>query len=340
MTPAQTFHDHIKELRRRILWVVLAIGVSAGVSYALRLPIIKILQRPLDSALVYSSPAGSFDFVLKLSMVTGMFVALPVMIYHLIRFIEPALPIEIKRSMIIKIIGSSFVLAIAGIAFGFFLMIPMSLHFFNGFATPEIKPLITAGEYLTFVINHMMTFAIVFQIPLVVMFINWIKPMRPSQLLRYQKFVIVGSLGLAVVLPFTYDPLSQFIVAIPIVVLFYLSAVLLWIVNRGKTYPVDNSKRVSYVPPLKPASDLVRMLNNEPKPLPSSPKVVLALSGHRSFAMDGFVSRPTNILPVSAKANYVNDHRGQVSEPKLEQIAARQPRLAIDGISPPLPSYF
>lgn len=335
MTPAQTFHDHIKELRHRILWVVLAIGVTAGISYALRLPIIKILQKPLDAALVYSSPAGSFDFVLKLSVVTGMFVALPVMIYQLLRFIEPALPIRISKGMMIKVIGSSFVLALIGVAFGFFLMIPMSLHFFNGFATPEIKPLITAGEYLSFVLNHMMTFAIIFQIPLVVLFVNWIKPTRPRQLLHYQKFVIVGSLGLALILPFTYDPLSQFIVAIPIVVLFYLSAVLLWIVNRNIKYP-DEVKQV-LEPQFLSTTNLVQMPDHKPE---TKPQLVPATAVRRSFAMDGFVSRPVGVLRPSAEQHFINDHPVQSSEPKHSQPVIHQPRLAIDGISPPLPSYF
>ncbi len=232
MAPSQSFDDHVKELRRRCLYVVLAVGISAGLAYGFRNDLIIILQKPLQAPLYYTSPAGSFNFVLKLSLVVGMFIALPVALYQLLRFIEPALNVPIRRGLFLKVIGSSFVLATAGICFGFFLMVPLSLHFFLGYSTEQIKPIITADTYLSFVLNHMLTFAFAFQIPMIFWFINRIKPLNPSNLLKYQRHVIVAAFAVALILPFTYDPLSQFIVAIPIIFLYYLSVVMLWFVNR------------------------------------------------------------------------------------------------------------
>ncbi len=247
MTPSETFHDHVQELRRRLLWIILAVGISAGVAYWLRLPLINILQKPLGAPLYYTSPAGSFNFVLKLSMIIGTFIALPMVVYQLLGFIRPALPIKLKKGKMIRVIASSFLLALAGIAFGFFIMIPMSLHFFGEYASAQIQPLISANEYLSFVTNNLILFALAFQIPLVILFINWIRPIKPGKLLRYQRHIIVGSFALALILPFTYDPISQFIVAIPIVFLYYLSALLLWIVNRKeKDKP---AKHIAYVTP-------------------------------------------------------------------------------------------
>ncbi len=234
MDTPQTFHDHIKELRNRILWVVLSIGASAGLGYGFHARIINLLIHPLGSPVFYTSPSGSFNFVIKVSLVIGAFITLPVIIYQLVRFLEPAFPKRVSRSFMVKVIGSSFLLASAGIAFGYFYMIPMSLKFFAGFSSTQIKPLISASEYLTYILNSLITFAVVFQIPLLILFINWFKPIKPGKLLHYQRHVVVGSLGLAVLLPFTYDPISQFIFAIPIIVLFYLSAILLWIVDKRR----------------------------------------------------------------------------------------------------------
>lgn len=248
MASTQTFHDHILELRRRLLLVILAIGISGVIAYIVRVQVIRYLQRPLGATLFYTSPAGSFNFVMELSMIIGVFVALPIFIYQLIRFIEPALPIRIKRLSMLKIIGSSFGLALIGIAFAYLYMIPLSLHFFSGFSTAQIKPLINASEYLSYVISNLLIFALIFQIPLLVLFINWIKPIKPSKILHYQRHVIVGAFGLAVILPFTYDPMSQFIVAVPIILLYYTAVILLWATNRRKV----SRKRKQHVQAIAP----------------------------------------------------------------------------------------
>ena len=335
MVPSQpTFQDHIKELRHRVLWVILAIGLSGAIAYVLRVRLTTILQHPLGAPLYYTSPAGSFNFVLKLSLIIGVFIALPVMLYQILRFIEPALPMRIKRGLMVKVIGSSFLLAVAGVCFGFFLMIPMSLHFFLGYSTAQIKPIITADEYLSFVLNHLLTFAVAFQIPMIFLFINRIKPLQPSMLLKYQRHVIVGAFGLAILLPFTYDPLSQFIVAIPIVVLYYFSIVLLWIANRGKKY--------------KPAPAVTPELSYKPQPVPvrqplinTTPMLVPAFRPVRPTAMDGFVrpaSTNTVLRPVAIKPQIIAV--APATSPTAQKVVPlrplHRPKLSIDGILPPL----
>jgi sec-independent protein translocase protein TatC len=186
----------------------------------------------LGAPLYYTSPAGSFNFALKVAYVLGIFIALPVIVFQLIKFIEPALPIRIKNGFVVKVIVASFLLAVMGSSFGFFIIIPTSLHFFMGYSTTVIKPLISATEYLTFVINIIITFALLFQIPLVVLFINYVKPLKPKDLLRFQKHIIIAAFVLSVILPFTYDPITQFVMALPIVFLYYFSIVLIWFVNR------------------------------------------------------------------------------------------------------------
>ncbi len=321
--PAQSFHDHIKELRKRLLWVVLAVGVSAGFSYAFRGFVVNAIQKPLGATLFYTSPAGSFNFILKLSMLIGLFVALPVTVYQILRFIEPALPTDIKKLTMLKIILASFLLAIGGIAFSYFYMIPVSLHFFGSYSTNVIKPLISVNEYLSYVMSNFITFALVFQIPLLILFINWIKPIKPSKLLHYQRHVVVGAAALSVILPFTYDPISQFIVAIPIVVLYYVSVILLLIVNRKRVYPVEVS-------------------NEEPE-IKSSPVPVFTEMPTQStpthtkrpaLAIDGFVARNRAINRPVAKALPRTAPKVINRAPASPTVS--RPDLSIDGISPSL----
>ena len=102
--------------------------------------------------------------------------------------------------------------------------------------------------------NNLVIFALVFQIPLVILFIDRIKPLTPRGLLRYQRHIIVGAFVLALILPFTYDPISQFVVAIPIVVLYYLSVILVWRASRRRRHNLHAQSPVAPVAvPMAPA---------------------------------------------------------------------------------------
>lgn len=342
MAQVQAFQDHIKELRKRVLWVGIALMATAGVAYALHQPIIKFLQKPYGQTLVYTSPAGSFEFIIQLSVIAGMFVALPVIIYQTMRFLEPALPNRITNGMMLKVIGSSCFLALLGICFGFFVMIPISLKFFLGFTMEEVKPLITAEEYLKFVLNHMLTFAIAFQIPMIFWFINRIKPIKPSKLLKYQKHVIVGSFGLALVLPFTYDPLSQFLVAMPVIFLYYMSILIVWLANRKITYPAESEPQ--------PQPDTTKVFADmKSVPLPLAPLAFTQVNKSnpviKSMTMDGFVGSgqlqaPKPTLSMATKVNpqpTISTVPRTVAPNNRQPTKSNQPRF-IDGISRPMPS--
>lgn len=231
----QTFQDHVSELRKRLLWVFIAMAISTAIGYTYRNKFIYLLQKPLGTPLYYNTPAGSFNFVFKVAFLVGLFITVPVIIYQLMMFIEPAIDKKISKLLAVKVIVASLTLGFAGMVFGYKYMIPMSLHFFNGYSSSQIKPLIFANEYLSFVTSILITFAVAFQIPMLALLINSIKPQSPSKLLHYQKYVIVGALVIALILPFTYDPISQFIVAVPIILMYYLSIIFVAIANWSKS---------------------------------------------------------------------------------------------------------
>lgn len=231
----QPFAGHVQELRQRLLVsIALALAV-AGASYLLRAQLIQFVVAPLHQSLVYTAPSGGFQFLLSVCLGVGVVVALPVFVYNLIRFITPAFKApRISKKGILGILTASFGLAWLGLAFAYYLVLPMSFRFFASFATGPIKPLISTSEYLSFVLGCLITFALIFQLPLLLLFINFINRFPPGSLSRYRRYVVVGSLGLALVLPFTYDPLTQLVVAMPVIVLYELSLVSIWLVNRRR----------------------------------------------------------------------------------------------------------
>lgn len=232
--PPQTFYDHIREVRKRLTWSALAFLIGATAGYLVHKPLIAFLKKPLNQSLYFTSPAGSFNFVMKICFLVGIAVALPVIIYNIVAFVQPAFPKQLTRKIVRRISLLSVLLALVGAAFAFLVVVPMSLKFFMGFAVDGLQPLISAEDYLKFVINCLISFVIIFQTPLIILFIDRIKPLPPKTMLKYEKFVIVGSLALALVLPFTYDPLTQFLLAIPIIALYNLSIVLLMFTHRKR----------------------------------------------------------------------------------------------------------
>jgi sec-independent protein translocase protein TatC len=264
-TKNQTVKQHLREMLTRLVWVVIMFVAGSVAGYIFHIQIIAFLQHYISGALYYTSPAGSFNFVMKVTLLVGVITAVPALIYQVIKYIQPALKAthRYKRIWLVSLI--SLTLAITGAAFALFIVIPMSLRFFASFNISNLKPLISADQYLDYVIKALTWFAILFQIPLITLFINRIKPLRPRTLLKYERHVVVAALVIALILPFTYDPLTQFIIAVPIILLYNLSIIFIWFANRKTKVTI---KKVSQTVVEKPQIEPVKFL--EPK-IPKQP---------------------------------------------------------------------
>lgn len=289
-TKVQTVGDHVKELQLRLLWVVLVFLVGGFAGYEYHVKIITFLTQFLHgSSLYYSNPAGGFNFIMKVSVLVGAVAAIPLLVYQVIKFAEPAIEKRYRYKRVWTIALLSLFLALGGIAFGLGLIVPVSLHFFAGFKVSGLQPLLSADEYLNYVIKVLTWFAALFQIPLLVLFINRITPLHPRKLLRYEKFVIVGSLIIALILPFTYDPVTQLIIAVPIILLYNLSIVFVWYANR---VPRTKSKMASGAQAVG-GTKVGRAQSHTPQPHRTAPQK------SRPIAAQAYVSnRPVQRRPV------------------------------------------
>lgn len=214
--------DHVGELRRRALWCLIALLIGGVLGYRYQDQIIAWLVKPLGQQLFYTSPTGGFDFLIKICLFFGFILAVPVIIYNLFKFISPAIPPHITYSFF-KIIVVSILLALAGVAFAYFVSLPAALHFLNNFSNDQVSSLINAQEYFNFVMLYMAGFALLFQMPLVFSFINKVKPLKPARLLKQQRVVILISFIVAAILTPTPDPINQALMAAPIIALYQTS---------------------------------------------------------------------------------------------------------------------
>ena len=243
LRPRQSLILHIQELRERLFWWVLVFIAGAIGGYFLSDTLQYLLAAPLGQPLYYTSPAGGFNFVFQICLLFGLLVSIPVLIYQLVRFVEPALP-NATRSFISTSIVTSILLALGGAAFAYFISLPAALHFLNSFTPDNIKSLISTDAYMSFASWYIGGFAILFQLPLIVLIVNRITPLGPGPMLRKLHMIVLASFMIAAVLTPTADPFNQAIMAGPIIILYILSAGIVAFVNRKRKLGPKDVKRI------------------------------------------------------------------------------------------------
>lgn len=215
--------DHIRELQLRLI-VSMVLLVAAGVaSYFYYHQILDILRAPLNQELYYSTPVGSFAFIMRVCLIGGVAVAIPAIIYNILMFIRPAFTKQLSRLSVMITTLFSIVLAAVGVAFSYFVIIPGALHFFNGFAVDGLNPMIMADSYLSFVVGAMIIFMLIFQLPLIMLLADHLKRLSIKRLFAAEKWVILGSLVASLMVPFALDLSTSLLIAAPIIALYNLT---------------------------------------------------------------------------------------------------------------------
>lgn len=227
----QTFLEHLKELRGRLFWVVGFGLLASAAAYPFQQQILGALLAPLGNQhLYYLSPAGGFSFILKVCTYVGVAAAIPVAFYHLYKYLEPLMS-GAKKSLA-RYVGLSLVLAVAGVGFAYLVSLPAALHFLSTIGQGQVEAMLTADAYLSFVMSYLLGAALLFQLPLILLIINTIKPLTPRRLMGAQRYVVVAAFIIAAVISPTPDIINQAILAVPIVAMYQLGVVLVWLQSR------------------------------------------------------------------------------------------------------------
>jgi len=217
-----SFFDHLTELRRRILWSVAAIGLGFAVTIAFSDRIIKFLARPLAVKLAFLAPTEAFWVNMKVAMIAGLFLALPVVLYQIWAFVSPGLlPPERRYALPFVIIGT--VLFAVGVAFALWVVIPFAITFLVGFGERQgLTPVISVGSYVDFVLKFALAFGAVFEMPLAITLAARMGIVTPQLLSKYRKYAVLLNFVLAAILTPTPDILNQSLMAGPLCLLYEL----------------------------------------------------------------------------------------------------------------------
>jgi sec-independent protein translocase protein TatC len=231
----QPFVEHLLELRKRLLFVAIVILFLSGATYFVQQSIVSFLLRPAHNQhFIYTSPGGGIGFLFQVCTYAGITASIPVLIYQILRFLEPVIG-DNERRFIIKMSWFSGLLAILGFSFGYTIGLPAALHFLgHQFTTTQIQPLLTLQEYMTFITVYLIGSALIFQLPLIVVFINRIKPLKPSQLFKCERYVIGGAFIVSMLMAPTVNLVDQLILAGPIIIIYQIAIGLVVLTNRHK----------------------------------------------------------------------------------------------------------
>ena len=208
---------HLAELRSRIIKSLLAIAAGSCITYFFLDEITKFLTEPVGK-LYYMKPGEAFFTYVKIDIITGFLIALPVVFFHVWRFFLPALT-KTERAVLGLIVPMSVILFFSGLAFSFFLILPTALKFFMGFGTEDLQTMFSFQNYFDFVIMFVLPFGFVFQLPLIITVLGRLGILTSEFLGKYRRIVFFLSfiVGALVTSP---DVFTQIAVAIPVMFLY------------------------------------------------------------------------------------------------------------------------
>lgn len=216
-----TIIQHLDEFRKRIIYCIASILICSIVSYNYSGKILYHLARPVGK-LVFVRPVEAFMAHIKIAIFCGIFLSFPVVLYEIWAFVCPGLKLN-ERRYIVYFIPLSLLLFLAGCSFSYFIIIPFSIKFFIGYGTSWLEPMITVSNYISFFCIMILIFGVVFELPVVMLFLAKLGIVNPRMLRKNRKYAILIIFIAAAVLTPTPDVFTQVMMAVPLLILYEIS---------------------------------------------------------------------------------------------------------------------
>jgi sec-independent protein translocase protein TatC len=217
------FLDHLEELRWRLIKIVASIILLSVIAFSFSDYLLEILLYPTRSLqdkmnIQVLKVQTIFMIKLELSLLSGAVISLPYIFYQLWAFLAPGL-LENERKYAIPVIFFATLSFIIGAMFAYFIIIPLALDFFMNMAPASIENNIALDFYIGFLLRLIIVFGIVFELPMVSLFLTKLGILTPEFLKKYRRYAIVIFFILAAILT-PPDPTTQVLLAIPLLLLY------------------------------------------------------------------------------------------------------------------------
>jgi sec-independent protein translocase protein TatC len=242
-----SFLEHLEELRRRIVHSVLYILGGFGICWWFHEKIFAIMQRPimvalaknhLDTKLVYLNPTDPFNMYIKISLLAGLFLASPFVLYQVWAFIAPGL-YRNERRYVMPFMVSTVGLFLAGGYFGYKMVYPGALDFLIRFSG-QFQPMITVGEYTDLFLTIIAGLGVVFEMPILIFFLALMGIVSAGWMWHNFRYAILAIFIISGIISPTPDITNMCIFAAPMIVLYLFSIGIAWFVH-----PTQRKKRAA-----------------------------------------------------------------------------------------------
>lgn len=235
-----TLMEHLEELRRVLVICAITLGITTGIVYGFfRQDLYNWITLPLQQynvPLVYIGLGEAFMTQIKLAFLAGFILALPVILWQLWSFIVPALKPEERRKVRV-IVPLSVVLFLAGAAFAYFAVFRFAARFLILIAGPDLQPMISIGQYVSFLVSFLLPFGLAFELPLIIYFLARWGVVSGEWLVKNRKFAILIIFIMSAALTPGPDVISQLLMAGPLLILYEISVWVARAVGRAKEVP-------------------------------------------------------------------------------------------------------
>lgn len=238
--------DHLVELRARLLRAVLALAVAFGICLYFAKDIFGFLVRPLTSAfpvgegrLVFTKLYEQFFVELKVALFAAFFLSFPIIANQIWAFVAPGLYAKEKRAFLPFLIATPILFAL-GASLAYFVVMPTAFRWMLGFEGSAggltVEALPAVGDYLSLVMQFILAFGISFLLPVLLLLLNRAGIVQREQLVKGRRYMIVVAFVIAAVAT-PPDIMSQFMLALPLILLFEGSLFVMWLIDRRSPNP-------------------------------------------------------------------------------------------------------
>jgi sec-independent protein translocase protein TatC len=239
---------HLEELRKRLVRVLIVVGLGFGVCYTFKDWSFRVITKPLvdvlpeHTALIYTGLPEAFFIHMKIAFFASLFLTSPYTLYQIWKFISPGLYSREKK-YVIPFVLSSTLLFVGGVLFGYFIALPPAFKFFVSFTTDVLRPMVSFREYLGLTMKFLLAFGISFEMPVFMFFLTKMGVVNATMLSRQRRYAILIIFIAAAVLTPSPDVLSQILMAVPLMLLYEVSIVVSKIAGRKKkTDPAEENE--------------------------------------------------------------------------------------------------
>jgi len=235
---------HIAELRSRLFKIVISYGVAFLIVFTNWQLVYAWMKKPLESAfdkaMIFTSLAEPFITALKISLYAGFVLALPFIMWQVWKFIAPAL-YENEKKMAIPFVFWATVMFVGGVAFAYYIVFPFGANVLINFGGIEFEAMLKMSEYIGFFAKFMFGFGIAFELPVFSYFLAKLDLITDRTLIGGFRYAVVGIFILSAILT-PPDPATQFLMAVPLIILYGVSIIIVKMVNPYKELDEENQK--------------------------------------------------------------------------------------------------